>query len=101
MRIIRHLVLGFVSAVLLLGASAAAVLAFPQPLFAYRAERGALQLWSDRPFDAAKADAVLADTERRMRARRSRLGRARIEFSLPMRNGAAGSCSCGTMARPA
>ena len=66
MRIIRHLVLGCVSAVMLLGASAAAVLAYPQPLFAYHAERGALQLWSDRPFDVAKVDDVLADVERRI-----------------------------------
>jgi hypothetical protein len=66
MRIIRNLFLGIVGAIVLLGASAAAVLAFPQPLFAYRAERGALQLWSDRPFDAARADAMLADTERRI-----------------------------------
>ena len=66
MRIIRHLVLGFTGVVLLLGASVAAVLAFPQPLFAYRAERGALQLWSDRPFDVAKAEDVLIDTERRI-----------------------------------
>jgi hypothetical protein len=66
LRIIRHLILGFVVSIVLLGASAAAVLAFPQPLFAYHAERGALQLWSDRPFDAAKADDMLADTEWRI-----------------------------------
>jgi hypothetical protein len=66
MRMIRRLILGFAGAVVLLGASAAAVLAYPQPLFAYHAERGALQLWSDRPFDAAKADDVLADAERRI-----------------------------------
>jgi hypothetical protein len=66
MRIIRRLILGFVSVIVLLGASVAAVLAFPQSLFAYHAERGALQLWSDRPFDAAKADDVLADAERRI-----------------------------------
>ena len=66
MRIIRHLVLGFTGSIVLLGASVAAVLAFPQPLFAYHAERGALQLWSDQPFDAAKAYDVLADAERRI-----------------------------------
>src|SRR5216117_3126272 len=66
MRIIRRLILGFVGAVALLGANVAAVLAYPQPLFAYHAERGALQLWSDQPFDAARADDVLADVERRI-----------------------------------
>jgi hypothetical protein len=66
MRIIRHIVLGFISSMVLLGASVAAVLAFPQPLFAYHAERGALQLWSDQPFDAARANDVLADAERRI-----------------------------------
>ena len=63
---VRRLILGFVSVIVLLGASVAAVLAYPQPLFAYHAERGALQLWSDRPFDAAKANDVLADAERRI-----------------------------------
>ena len=54
MRIIRRLILGFVSVIVLLGASVAAVLAYPQPLFAYHAERGALQLWSDQPFAARR-----------------------------------------------
>jgi hypothetical protein len=66
LRIIRHLVLASIGFIMLLGASVAAVLAFPQPLFAYHGERGALQLWSDRPFDAARADDVLADAERRI-----------------------------------
>src|SRR5882757_881687 len=66
LRIIQHLILGLIASIVLLGASVATVLAFPQPLFAYHAERGALQLWSDRPFDAAKADDVLADAERRI-----------------------------------
>ena len=57
------------AAILLLPVLASqAVLAFPQPLFAWHAERGRLQLSSDRPFDAARADAVLADIERRIAA---------------------------------
>jgi len=66
LRIIQHLILGLIGSIVLLGASVATVLAYPQPLFAYHAERGALQLWSDQPFDAARANDVLADTERRI-----------------------------------
>jgi len=53
-------------AILLVSASAAAVLAYPQPLFAYHVEQGSLQLWSDRPFDPNHGRAVLTDIERRI-----------------------------------
>ena len=39
---------------------------WPQPLFAYHVSQGRLALYSDEPFDAAKARAVLADAERRL-----------------------------------
>ncbi|HEY1709456.1 MAG TPA: hypothetical protein VGG10_14410 [Rhizomicrobium sp.] len=41
-------------------------LAYPEPFFAYHAERGRLAIYSDRPFDAAKAQAVLGDVEARI-----------------------------------
>jgi hypothetical protein len=56
----------FAAAIVLLAAIPAAVLAYPQPLFAYHVQQGHLQLWSDRPFDPDKGRAVLADIERRI-----------------------------------
>jgi hypothetical protein len=41
-------------------------LAYPEPFFAYHAERGRLSLYSDKPFDAEKAKALLAEVERRI-----------------------------------
>jgi hypothetical protein len=41
-------------------------LAYPQPFFAYHAERGRLAIYSDQPFDAANGDAVLAAVEARI-----------------------------------
>ncbi len=41
-------------------------LAYPQPFFAYHTERGRLELYSDRPFDAAKAQAILAQVDIRL-----------------------------------
>jgi hypothetical protein len=46
--------------------TAVAALTHPQPLFPYQAARGRLMLYSDRPFDRARADEVLADVERRL-----------------------------------
>jgi hypothetical protein len=47
-------------------ASAAAVLAYPQPLFAHYVETDRLALHADRPFDPDKGRRVLADAERRI-----------------------------------
>ena len=49
-----------------LATSVAAVLAYPQPLFAYRVVHGRLALYSDRPFDPGKAALLLADVDRRI-----------------------------------
>ena len=46
--------------------TAVAALTHPQPLFPYHAAHGRLTLYSDRPFDRARADEVLADVERRL-----------------------------------
>ena len=46
--------------------TAGAALTYPQPLFSYHATHGRLSLYSDRAFDAARADEVLADVERRL-----------------------------------
>ncbi|MBV9903651.1 MAG: hypothetical protein JO346_03620 [Alphaproteobacteria bacterium] len=43
------------------------VLANPEPFFAYHAERGRLALYSDRPFDVAKGQAILAAVEARLK----------------------------------
>ncbi len=51
-----------------LGAMVGAALAYPQPFFAYHTARGNLALYSDRPFDAAKAQAVLARIAARLKA---------------------------------
>jgi hypothetical protein len=41
-------------------------LAYPEPFFAYHAERGRLAIYSDQPFDVAKGEAVLADVDARI-----------------------------------
>jgi hypothetical protein len=41
-------------------------LAYPQPFFAYHTTRGRLVLYSDRAFDAAKAQGILAEVDRRL-----------------------------------
>jgi hypothetical protein len=41
-------------------------LAYPQPFFAYHTQHGRLELFSDRPFDAAKAQVILASVEKRL-----------------------------------
>jgi hypothetical protein len=46
-------------AVLLLVLAYVALLAFPQPLFAYRVQVGSLALYSDGPFDATAGEAAL------------------------------------------
>jgi hypothetical protein len=47
-------------------ANAAALLAYPQPLFAYHVATDRLALYADRPFDPDKGRRVLADAERRI-----------------------------------
>ncbi len=54
-------------AVVLIGA-VAGLLRYPEPLFRYRAAHGRLELMSDRGFDAAAGEAVLADVETRLAA---------------------------------
>src|ERR1700754_598760 len=61
-----RIALAFAGAIALVAATAAAVLAHPQPLFAYHLEQGRLQIWSDRPFDPDQGRRVLADIERRV-----------------------------------
>jgi hypothetical protein len=46
--------------------TAAAALVYPQPLFPYVATYGRLSLFSDRPFDAGRADKVLAEIQHRL-----------------------------------
>jgi len=41
-------------------------LAYPQPFFAYHTQQGRLEIYSDAPFDAGKADALLTDVEARV-----------------------------------
>jgi hypothetical protein len=43
-------------------------LAYPEPFFAYHVARGHLALYSDEPFDAGKARAILAHVDARLRA---------------------------------
>ena len=45
----------------------AVALANPEPFFAYHTTRGRLALYSDRPFDATKAQAILAKVEARLK----------------------------------
>src|SRR5690349_13086660 len=44
-----------------------AALAYPQPFFAYHAERGRLALNSDQPFDPVRAQVLLAAIEARLK----------------------------------
>jgi hypothetical protein len=46
--------------------TAVAALTYPQPLFPYHAAHGRLTLYSDRPFDAGRANGILADVDRRL-----------------------------------
>ena len=59
--------------VLLLTLSVAAVVfANPEPAFAFHVSLGTLSLYSDRPFDRGRGEAVLADVQRRLQASASR-----------------------------
>lgn len=64
--VVRRAAVGIASAALVLAASAAAVLAYPQPLFSYHVERGRLAVYSDLPFDAKKAEALLDEVDYRI-----------------------------------
>lgn len=59
--------IGIVAAVPLAAAALlGTALAYPEPFFAYHAERGRLAIYSDRPFDTAKAQGLLADIDARI-----------------------------------
>ena len=64
--LIRRVALVASGAAVLLGATIAGVLAYPQPFFAHRVAEGRLELYSDRPFDANAGRAILADVEARL-----------------------------------
>jgi hypothetical protein len=64
--LIRRLALVASGAALLLGATIAGVLAYPQPFFAHQVVEGRLELYSDRLFDANAGRAILADVEARL-----------------------------------
>jgi hypothetical protein len=66
---IRHIVIAVVLAVLAPIAAGVAVLVHPQPAFAYYVQSGRLHLslYSDKPFDIAKTNALLVDVYRRLR----------------------------------
>ena len=64
---IRHIVFAVVVAVLAPVAIGVAVLAHPQPAFAYHVQSGRLSLFSDKPFDMEKSTRLLADVDRRLR----------------------------------
>ncbi len=65
-RSIRRTALIVTASVALLIAAGASVLAFPEPFYDYGAHAGRLSLYSDRPFDNARAEKLLADVERRL-----------------------------------
>jgi hypothetical protein len=65
-KILRRTAQALAVATVLVTLAGGAVLAYPQPLFAYHVEQGTLQLWSDRPFDPDRGRAVLTDVERRI-----------------------------------
>lgn len=52
----------------LLAGLVAVALANPEPFFAYHAIRGRLSLYSDRPFDAARAQKILAQVDARLKS---------------------------------
>lgn len=52
---------------LALAAMVGTALAFPEPFFAYSVHEGRLTLYSDRPFDAAKARAILEHVDARLK----------------------------------
>ena len=52
---------------LALVACVGAALAYPEPFFAYHTALGRLTLYSDRPFDAARVQTILAQVEARLR----------------------------------
>lgn len=55
-----------IAVAILLAATVATVLAYPDPLFGYSVIKGRLELRSDRPFDAQAGLRVLADVEARL-----------------------------------
>ncbi len=66
--VLRRLAIGLAATFFLATAAGAAIIAYPEPLHAYHAEHGRLRLHSDRPFDADRGRALLAEVERRLAA---------------------------------
>ena len=58
-RSLRRILLAVTGAAIVLAASIAGVLAYPEPLYPYHVERGRLSLYSDQSFDPDKARAIL------------------------------------------
>ena len=67
-RVVLQVASTFIAAALLCVLAVGSVLAFPQPLFPYQIERGRLQLLSDRPFEPAAGERLLAEVQRRLAA---------------------------------
>lgn len=73
---LRRILLAAMGAASLLVLTMAAVLAYPEPLYAYHVEKDRLRLYSDRPFDQVQGRAILDEVE-------NRLGRAPAELRDP------------------
>jgi hypothetical protein len=63
-----------------LGAMLGVALAYPEPFFAYHTVRGALSLYSDRPFDTGKGQALLARVAARLKSSPLEQGEANAIF---------------------
>lgn len=67
-RIARPAIMAIAAMALISAATATAVIAYPEPLYAYHVEAGRLALYSDRPFDLDQGRLILADVDRRLAA---------------------------------
>jgi hypothetical protein len=65
-RATRRVIVALAVVTLASAATATAVIAYPEPLYAYHVEAGRLALYSDRPFDPDKGRLILADVDRRL-----------------------------------
>jgi hypothetical protein len=61
-RLAQGIAAAFLAAIMLV----VGAIVFPQPMFAYHVTAGRLSLWSDRPFDLDKGQAILAQVEMRL-----------------------------------
>lgn len=73
-RVVLQVASTFIAAALLCVLAVVSVLAYPQPLFPYRAEQGQLQLLSDKPFDPEAGQRLLAEIRRRLAVSPIKLG---------------------------